>query len=88
MIEIIPQGTPAASTSSRIPVHYLFAAERFQTNNIIYPGYGVLVQYSYSGLRTSFYQYDSTDGMIVILDKVLVFEAGMTYSWTAHYWQE
>ena len=34
MIEIIPQGTPAASTSTRVPVCYLFASEVLQKNNI------------------------------------------------------
>lgn len=89
MMEIVPQGTPAVGTSTRVPVCYLFASETFQ-NNVAYPEKGVTVQYNYNnnGYRTSFFKYDITDGFSVILNDILVFEAGMPYLWTAHYWQE
>ena len=88
MIEILPTGTPGVSTSARVPISYLFASEVLQKNNITYEGKGCIVQYKYSGNRTSFYVYDTTNGFTVDFGELLVFEAGMPYAWTAYFWQE
>ena len=88
MLEIAPLGTPAESTSTRVPVSYLFVSEMLRNNNVTHENKGCIVQYNYSGYRTSFYGYDTTDGFTVDVGETLVFEAGMTYSWTAHFWEE
>lgn len=88
MLEIVPTGTPAASTSTRIPVCYLFASESYQNNNLTYQGKGVIAQYNYNGYRASCYTYSTANGFSVELPETLVFEAGMPYAWTAHFWQE
>ena len=88
MIEIVPQRTPSASTITRLPVHYLIASERYQNNNLTYQGKGVIVQYYYNVYKASCYTYDNTNGFSLELPATLIFEAGMPYLWTAHYWQE
>lgn len=88
MIEIVPQGTPAVSTNTPIPVSYLFAAECFQNNNVAYPGKGAVVEYDCYGFHTTFFEYNATGGFTIDLGEYLFFEAGMPYLWTAHYWQE
>ena len=90
MIEVVPEETPSEATgTTRFPIHYLFASEAFQKNNAVFKNQGVTVQYYY-GTRfyTSFYLFDTSNGFLVNCDPGLVFEAGMTYKWTAHYWAE
>ena len=88
MIEIIPEGTPSETAStSRMPVHYVLALAPFQEHNPAYKDLGAMVQYYYnSRYYTSHYAYDVADGFDVKLATGLVFEANMTYTWTAHYW--
>lgn len=88
MIDIVPENTPSEAVSaSRMPVHYLLALEQFRENNLGYKDLGAMVQYCYNArYYNSFYAYDVSDGFAVELASSLVFEANMTYRWTAHYW--
>lgn len=90
IIEIIPEGTPSESSgTSRLPVHYLFASVAFQSNNTVYANIGAAVQYCYgTRMYTNFYSFDTSAGFTVTCDPGLVFEANMSYKWTAHYWHE
>lgn len=90
MVEIIPQGTPSASTEvSRLPVQYLFASKAFAQNNAAYADRGAIVQYAYgTRFAASFYSFDTSNGFSVTCDPGLVFEANMTYQWRAHYWPD
>ena len=87
-IEIIPQGTPD-NPDGKYAVRYACGVQFIGDNAHYKAGSHFAVDY-YSGSKyvRSYYQWNTTNGLSATMDSLLVFRAGVTYNWTAYYWND
>ena len=90
MVEIVPAGTPSSASTGRFPVTHVTATEAQQKNGV--KG-GAYVEYKTTSasnpLAGTAVAFDNSTGItITCTAKNMIFEAGMTYNWTAYYWNE
>lgn len=90
MVEIVPTGTPSSATTGRFPVTHVTATEAQQKNGT--KG-GAYVEYkttsSSNPLAGTAVAFDNSTGIAFTCPgSNMTFEAGMTYNWTAYYWND
>lgn len=90
MVEIVPTGTPSSATTGRFPITHVTATEVQQKNG---DKGGAYVEYKTTNasnpLAGTAVAFDNSTGIAFTCPgNNMIFEAGMTYNWTAYYWNE